>query len=167
MNSLTTMPPRFPTSRPACRARMVLRLHPNGDDGELAGQLGPVGELDAGQLALVAEEGGHAVIGDHVRALGSHVVFHQVGQLRVEEGQHLGHVLDHGDLDARQMQGFARLDADQSAADDDGPVAGLFIADGAQLVGIFQGLQGGDALQVTPGTAGHLGMAPVASTSLS
>ena len=48
-----------------------------------------------------------------------HVVLDQLGQLPVEERQDLRQHLDHGDLDAGQVQGLAGLDADQPAADDD------------------------------------------------
>ena len=66
-----------------------------------------------------------------------------------------GKKFNDGDFNARQLQGFAGFDADQAAADDDGFFDFAFIADLAQKIRVFHGLQRSDALQVRAGNGRH------------
>ncbi len=94
--------------------------HPDCHDGELAGKLRPVAELDGGQLAVLAQEGCEAVPGYHVGVLAFHVVLDKLCHFPVKEGEELGQEFHHGDLHSGKLEGLACFDADQTPADDDG-----------------------------------------------
>jgi hypothetical protein len=128
--------------------------YPDRHHRQFAGQFGAVVQLDRGEPSFFAEEGRQPIAGDYVRALGTDMVFHQVGQIGVDEGEHLRHPLDHRNLDTGQVQGLADLETDETGADDDRPADALFVADSAQCVRFLQRVQAHHPVQVHAGYRG-------------
>ena len=148
---------RLPDLQPGVPREPGVGRDADRDHGELAFELGPVGELDADEPAVLAEELGDAVVENDVGALAPNVKFDELGELPVEEGEDLRQELDDRDLDPREAQRLAGLDADQTAADDDGLLRRPLVADLPQEVGILHRLERGDALEVNARERRELG----------
>jgi len=103
---LTTWVPREPAERQPCGLAQ-LGVGPDTDHNEnyihgpYEGTLAPVGGVSGHrQPTRAALDLGHHRAGDDLHLVAGRLVLDQDGQLRVNGGQHLGQLLNHGDRDA-------------------------------------------------------------------
>ncbi|OPY04942.1 MAG: hypothetical protein A4E61_00505 [Syntrophorhabdus sp. PtaB.Bin184] len=137
--------------------KLCVGSHSYGHDGELAGKLRPVAELDGRELAVLAQEGCEAVPGYHVGVLAFHVVLDELCHFPVKEGKELGQEFHHGDLYSGKLEGLACFNADQTPADNDGLLDLPFVPDLSEVVGITHRLQGGYTRKLCAGDGGKPG----------
>ena len=112
-------------------------------------------KFDSRKLSVFAQKGRNTIFSNHVGAFALDMVLHKFREFHVQKGEQLRQQFDDSNFNTRQLQGFARFDADEASTDDNGFFDFAFIADLAQKICIFHGLQRRDARQVSAGYGRH------------